>query len=123
MNPRILIVDDALFMRSMIKDILVGSGKFDVAGEASNGLEAVAKFTDSQPDLITMDIVMPVMDGIEATKEILRKDPSAKIIICSSLGQEPLVMESIAVGAKDFIIKPFSADTILKTIDKVLKMK
>jgi two-component system chemotaxis response regulator CheY len=118
---KVLVVDDALFMRSMIRDILTGSGKYEVAGEASNGAEALQKYQELQPELVTMDIVMPVMDGIEATRQILKLDPKAKIIICSSLGQEPLVIESIAAGARDFISKPFTADKVIRVMDQVLR--
>ena len=120
MNPRVLIVDDALFMRSVIRDILQESGRYQVAGEASNGKEAVEKFNQLHPDLVTMDIVMPEIDGIQAVREILNADPAAKIVMCSALGQEPLVIESIAAGARDFIVKPFSAEKVLKVLDQVL---
>jgi two-component system, chemotaxis family, chemotaxis protein CheY len=119
---RVLIVDDAMFMRSMIKDILTNSGKFEVIGEAANGQEAIDFFKTKQPDVITMDIVMPVMDGIEATKEILKINPSAKVVMVSALGQEPLVIESIAAGARDFIVKPFSPEKVLKVLEQVVKM-
>ena len=120
MSHRVLIVDDALFMRSMIKDILVNAGDFEVAGEAANGREAVQRYDELQPSLVTMDIVMPEMDGIEATKEILQRDPKAVVVMCSALGQEALVIESLAAGAKDFIIKPFSAERVLKVIRSIL---
>jgi len=120
LNPRVLIVDDALFMRSVIRDILQESGRYQVAGEASNGKEAVEKFNQLHPDLVTMDIVMPEIDGIQAVREILNADPAAKIVMCSALGQEPLVIESIAAGARDFIVKPFSAEKVLKVLDQVL---
>lgn len=121
MNPRILIVDDALFMRSMIRDVLTSSGRYEVVGEANNGREAVEKFQQLLPDLITMDIVMPEMDGIQATREILKLNPKMKIVICSALGQEPLVIESIAAGARDFIVKPFTPEKALEIIDQVWK--
>jgi two-component system chemotaxis response regulator CheY len=120
MSNRVLIVDDALFMRSMIKDILVNAGDFEVAGEASNGREAVQRYEEIKPSLVTMDIVMPEMDGIEATKEILQRDPKAVVVMCSALGQEALVIESLAAGAKDFIVKPFSAERVLKVIRSIL---
>jgi two-component system chemotaxis response regulator CheY len=120
MSHRVLIVDDALFMRSMIKDILVNAGDFEVAGEASNGREAVQRYEEVKPSLVTMDIVMPEMDGIEATKEILQRDPKAVVVMCSALGQEALVIESLAAGAKDFIVKPFSAERVLKVIRSIL---
>jgi len=122
-NTRVLIVDDALFMRSMIKDILATSGRYEVVGEAANGKEAIEKFQEIQPEVLTMDIVMPVMDGIEATREILRLDPGVKIVMCSALGQEPLVIESIAAGAKDFIVKPFTPEKVLKVLDQIVKAK
>lgn len=122
MSIKVLIVDDAMFMRSMIKDILTNSGKFDVIGEASNGQEAIEVYKKKQPDVVTMDIVMPVMDGIEATKEILKVNPTAKIVMVSALGQEPLVIESIAAGARDFVVKPFSPEKVLKVLDQVVKM-
>lgn len=120
MSNRVLIVDDALFMRSMIKDILVNAGDFEVAGEAANGREAVQRYDELHPSLVTMDIVMPEMDGIEATKEILQRDPKALVVMCSALGQEALVIESLAAGAKDFIVKPFSAERVLKVIRSIL---
>jgi two-component system, chemotaxis family, chemotaxis protein CheY len=120
MPHKVLIVDDAMFMRAMIRDILVNSGRFEVIGEASNGEEAVQQFLALQPDLVTMDIVMPQMDGIEACREVLKHSPKAKIVMCSALGQEALIIESIAVGAKDFIVKPFSAEKVLKVLDSVL---
>jgi len=122
-NTRVLIVDDALFMRSMIKDILTTSGRYVVVGEAANGKEAIEKFQQIQPEVLTMDIVMPVMDGIEATREILKLDPGVKIVMCSALGQEPLVIESIAAGAKDFIVKPFTPEKVLKVLDQIVKAR
>jgi two-component system chemotaxis response regulator CheY len=119
MAVKVLIVDDALFMRAMIRDILENSGRYEVAGEAANGEEAVTRFRELKPDITTMDIVMPQMDGIEACREILRTSPKAKIVMCSALGQEALVIESIAGGAKDFIVKPFSAEKVLKVLDSV----
>jgi two-component system chemotaxis response regulator CheY len=120
MPHKVLIVDDAMFMRAMIRDILVNSGRFEVVGEAANGDEAVAQYISLQPDVVSMDIVMPQMDGIEACKETLKKAPKARIIMCSALGQEALVIESIAAGAKDFIVKPFSAEKVLKVFDSVM---
>jgi two-component system chemotaxis response regulator CheY len=120
MPHRVLIVDDAMFMRAMIRDILVNSGRYEVVGEATNGSESVERFGALKPDLVTMDIVMPQMDGIEATREILKQNPQAKVVMCSALGQEALVIESIAAGAKDFIVKPFSAEKVLKVLDSVI---
>lgn len=121
MSPKVMVVDDALFMRSMIKDILATTGQYRVVGEAANGREAVEKFRELAPELVTMDIVMPVMDGIEATREIIKLDPSVKVVMVSALGQEALVIESIAAGARDFIVKPFSAEKVLKVLGQVVK--
>ena len=123
MATRVLIVDDALYMRSMIRDILTATGRFEIVGEASNGREAVDRFQELGPELVTMDIVMPELDGIEATREILSRAPGATIIMCSALGQEALVIESIAAGAKDFIVKPFTPEKVLKVVDNVLKAR
>jgi two-component system chemotaxis response regulator CheY len=109
---RVLIVDDAAFMRNMIRDILVKNG-FEVVGEAGNGNEALRLYEELKPDLVTMDIVMPMKSGIEATREICAKYPEAQIVMCSALGQETLVMEAMDVGAKDFIVKPFKEDQVL----------
>lgn len=115
----VLIVDDALFMRSMIRDILANTGRFDVIGEAGNGLEAVRKYAELKPGIVTMDIVMPDLDGIAATREILKQDPNATIIMCSALGQEALVIESIAAGAKDFIVKPFTPEKVIRVVESL----
>lgn len=115
----VLVVDDALFMRSMIRDILANTGRFDVIGEAGNGLEAVRKYAELKPGLVTMDIVMPELDGIAATREILKQDPNATIIMCSALGQEALVIESIAAGAKDFIVKPFTPEKVIRVVESL----
>lgn len=122
MPKRVLIVDDAVFMRDMIKDIFSG-GDFEIVGEAVHGVEAVDKYKDLKPDLVTMDIVMPFKSGIEATKEILAHDPKACIIMCSALGQESLVMEAIEAGAADFIVKPFKADDVLAVVKKVMSAR
>lgn len=116
---KVLIVDDAAFMRMMIKDILQKNG-FEVVGEACNGIEAVNLYKKERPDVVTMDITMPDMDGIEAVKEIRAFDPSAKIIMCSAMGQQSMVMDAIKSGAKDFIVKPFQADRVLEAIRKVV---
>jgi len=119
MANKVLIVDDAAFMRMMIKDILEKNG-YDVIGEASNGLVAVDLYKKEKPDVVTMDITMPDMDGIEAVKQIRAFDPNAKIIMCSAMGQQSMVMDAIKSGAKDFIVKPFQADRVLEAIKKVI---
>ncbi|MCM0650472.1 response regulator [Clostridium swellfunianum] len=119
MASRVLIVDDAAFMRMMIKDILEKNG-FQVIGEANNGLKAVEIYKKEKPDVVTMDITMPDMDGIEAVKAIKAFDPAAKIIMCSAMGQQTMVMDAIRAGAKDFIVKPFQPDRVLEAIRKVL---
>jgi two-component system chemotaxis response regulator CheY len=119
MSKRVLIVDDAVFMRNMIRDIFAAGG-LDVVGEASNGLEAVERYRELKPDVTTMDIVMPFKSGIEATREIVKADPRALIVMCSALGQESLVMEAIEAGASDFVVKPFKAGDVLAVVRKVL---
>ena len=116
---RVLIVDDAAFMRMMLKDILTKNG-LEVVGEAVNGADAVDKYKELQPDIVTMDITMPEMDGITAVKEIRGSHPDAKIIMCSAMGQQPMVLEAIQAGAKDFVVKPFQADRVIGSINKVL---
>ena len=116
---RILVADDAAFMRMMIKNILTQNGH-EVVGEAENGAEAVERYAELKPDVTTMDITMPEKDGIAALKEILAADPSAKVVMCSALGQEAKVIESIRSGAKDFVVKPFQQDRVLAALDKAL---
>jgi two-component system chemotaxis response regulator CheY len=116
---RVLIVDDAAFMRMMLKDILTKNG-FEVVGEAVNGQDAIEKYNELQPDVVTMDITMPEMDGITAVKKIRAINPQAKIIMCSAMGQQPMVLEAIQSGAKDFIVKPFQADRVIESISKVV---
>jgi two-component system chemotaxis response regulator CheY len=116
---RVLITDDAAFMRMMIKNILTQNGH-EVVGEAENGADAVAKYAELKPDVTTMDITMPEKDGIAALKEILSGDPAAKVIMCSALGQEAKVIESIRAGAKDFVVKPFQQDRVLAAVEKAL---
>ncbi len=115
----ILIVDDAAFMRMMIKNILSKNG-FSVVGEAENGLRAVEKYKELNPDLVIMDITMPEMDGIQAVKQIKTLDPSARIIMCSAMGQQAMVIESIQAGAKDFIVKPFQAERVIEAVKKAV---
>lgn len=119
MANSILIVDDASFMRMMIKDILTKNG-FDVVGEAENGARAIEKYKELNPDLVIMDITMPEVDGIQAVKEIKKIDSSAKIVMCSAMGQQAMVIEGIQAGAKDFIVKPFQADRVIEAVRKVL---
>ncbi|NBJ68393.1 MULTISPECIES: response regulator [Clostridia] len=119
MGNRILIVDDAAFMRMMIKDILTKNG-YEVVGEAQDGVQAVEKYNELKPDLVTMDITMPEKDGITALKEILADDAHARIIMCSAMGQQAMVIDAIQAGAKDFIVKPFQADRVIEAIQKAL---
>lgn len=119
MAKRVLIVDDAAFMRMMIKDILSKNG-YEVAGEADNGVKAVEKYKELTPDLVLMDITMPEMNGIDAVKNIKAIDPGAKIVMCSAMGQQAMVIESIQAGARDFIVKPFQADRVLEAVRKVV---
>lgn len=119
MAKNILICDDAAFMRMMIKDILTKNG-YTVAGEAENGLKAIEKYAELKPDLVLMDITMPEMDGIQALKKIKSTDPAASVIMCSAMGQQAMVIESIQAGARDFIVKPFQADRVLEAVKKVI---
>ncbi|MBQ8199529.1 MAG: response regulator [Lachnospiraceae bacterium] len=119
MAKNILICDDAAFMRMMIKDILTKNG-YNVAGEAENGLKAVEKYAEVKPDLVLMDITMPEMDGIQALKKIKASDPGAMVIMCSAMGQQAMVIESIQAGARDFIVKPFQAERVLEAVKKVV---
>ena len=119
MAHRILIVDDASFMRMMIKDILVKNG-YEVVGEAADGAQAVTMYKELKPDLVTMDITMPEMDGITALKNIRAENPNAVVIMCSAMGQQAMVIDAIQAGAKDFIVKPFQADRVLEAISKNL---
>lgn len=119
MAKNILICDDAAFMRMMIKDILTKNG-YNVAGEAENGARAVEQYNTLKPDLVLMDITMPEMDGIQALKKIKENDSSAKVIMCSAMGQQAMVIESIQSGAKDFIVKPFQADRVIEAVKKVV---
>ncbi|MGV3489408.1 MAG: response regulator [Tuberibacillus sp.] len=119
MGKRILIADDAAFMRMMIKDILVKNG-FDVVAEAADGKEAFEKYQEYKPDLVTMDITMPEMDGITSLKKIREFDPQAKVIMCSAMGQQAMVIDAIQAGAKDFIVKPFQNDRVIEAINKTI---
>ena len=119
MGKNILICDDAAFMRMMIKDILSKNG-YNVVGEAENGAIAVEKYKELHPDLVLMDITMPEMDGIQALKAIKGVDAGASVIMCSAMGQQAMVIESIQSGAKDFIVKPFQPDRVLEAVKKVV---
>ncbi|NLW22293.1 MAG: response regulator [Tissierellia bacterium] len=119
MEKGILIVDDVSFMRMMIKDILTKNG-FHVIGEAENGVKAVEKYSELNPDLVIMDITMPEMDGIQAVREIKKIDPNANIIMCSAMGQQAMVIEAIQAGAKDFVVKPFQHDRVIEAVKKAL---
>lgn len=115
----ILIVDDAAFMRMMIKDVLSKNG-FTICGEAENGARAIEKYKELDPELVIMDITMPEVDGIQAVKEIKKINNAAKIIMCSAMGQQAMVIEAIQAGAKDFIVKPFQAERIIEAVKKVI---
>jgi two-component system, chemotaxis family, chemotaxis protein CheY len=114
---RVLVADDASFMRQMIREIVESEG-FEVCGEASDGVEAVDEFKRLQPDVVTMDIVMPRKSGIDAVRGIMALDPG---VMCSALGQETLVTEAMQAGARDFIVKPFKPDAVIETLKKVLE--
>ena len=117
--PSVLIADDAAFMRMMLKNVLTEAG-YEVVGEAENGAVAVSKYRELKPDLTTMDITMPEMDGLAALKEIRSGDPAARVVMCSAMGQQSMVIESIQAGAKDFIVKPFQPDRVLEAVQKAL---
>ena len=119
MANRVLIADDAAFMREMLRDILTDGG-YEIVGEAADGNEAVSAYAKHQPDLVTLDIVMPRKSGLEALREIVAGHPGACVVMCSALGQEALVMEALEAGAKDFIVKPFKPDHVLEVAQKAL---
>lgn len=116
---KVLVVDDAMFMRAMLKDILTKGG-YEVVGEASNGNEAVSMYKELQPDIVTLDITMPVMTGLDALKAIREFDPDAKCIMCSAMGQQNMVIEAIQNGAKDFIVKPFQSERVMVALSNAL---
>jgi two-component system, chemotaxis family, chemotaxis protein CheY len=116
---RVLVVDDAAFMRKMVGDALA-TGGHEVVGEAGNGNEAVARYQELRPEVTTLDITMPEKDGLAALQEIMSLDPAARVVMCSALGQESKVLESIKIGAKDFVVKPFQPDRVLGAVDKAL---
>lgn len=117
--PKVLIVDDAAFMRMMLKDILTKNG-YDIVGEAENGQVGVDRFKELHPDLVTMDITMPEMDGISAVKKIREIDSNARIVMCSAMGQQAMVIDAIQAGARDFIVKPFQPERVLEAVQKAL---
>lgn len=119
MSKKIMLVDDAAFMRMMIKDTLTKNGYTEIV-EAANGALAVSTYQSEKPDLVIMDITMPEMDGLEALKKIKASDPNAKVVMCSAMGQEAMVVDALKEGAKDFIVKPFKPDRIMKTVNNIL---
>jgi two-component system chemotaxis response regulator CheY len=116
---RVLVVDDAAFMRKMVSDALAKGGH-EIVGEAGNGVEAISQFQALKPDLMTLDITMPEKDGLAALADIMAADPSAKVVMCSALGQESKVLEAIKLGAKDFVVKPFQPDRVIEAVGKAL---
>ncbi len=118
MACRVLVADDARFMRQLIRDIIEPEG-FEVVGEAGDGREAVEEFQRLQPDLVTMDVVMPKRSGIEAVRDIMALDPTARVAMVSALGQEALVMEALEAGAQDYVVKPFKPEVVLETLRKI----
>ncbi len=119
MLNRVLIVDDALFMRTMLRDIFESAG-WQIIAEAADGEQAIKEYQTHQPDLVTMDLVMPEMGGIDALKIILRDNPTARIVVCSALGQKNLILDAINAGAKDFIVKPFKSQQVLEVVQRVV---
>lgn len=118
-NATVLVCDDAIFMRKMIGDILAQGG-YRVVGEAANGVQAIEMYKQLRPDLVTMDIIMPDMGGIDAVREIVKEDPDARILMCSAMGQQALVVEAIEAGARDFIVKPFQPARVLEAMQRAL---
>lgn len=118
MQKTVLVVDDSMFMRNILKKIL-RNNNYAVIDEAENGKSAIDKYFQLKPDIVTMDITMPEMNGLEALKYIKKKDKDANIVVCSAMGQQTLIMEAIQSGAKDFIVKPFQADRVLQTLNKL----
>jgi two-component system chemotaxis response regulator CheY len=119
LSNTVLVCDDAVFMRTLLSDILSQSG-FEVIGEAETGVEAIERYKQLRPDLVTMDIVMPDMGGIDAVREITKFDGEARILMCSAMGQQALVVEAIQAGAKDFVVKPFQPSRVLEAVQRVM---
>lgn len=119
MAHTVLVCDDASFMRMMITDILTEAG-FEIVGEAKNGVQAVEKYHELKPDLVTMDVVMPDKSGIDAVRDIIKSDPSAKILMCSAMGQQALMADAIQAGAKDFVVKPFEPSRVLEAMNRII---
>ncbi|MFZ5898514.1 MAG: response regulator [Bacillota bacterium] len=119
MSKRVLIVDDAAFMRMMLRNILTKAG-YEIVGEAENGKSALDLYKELKPDVVTMDITMPEMNGIEAVKALKQVDPQARVVMISAMGQQAMVMEAVQAGAKDFIVKPFQQDRVLQAIESAL---
>lgn len=119
---RVLIIDDAQFMRMMLKNILTQNGH-EVVGEAANGKEGIAKYQELKPEIVTLDITMPEMDGVTALKEIKAIDGSAKVIMCSAMGQQAMVVDAIKAGALDFVVKPFQPERVMEALNKALGIK
>lgn len=117
---KVLIADDAAFMRMILKDILTKNGH-EVVGEAGNGVEMLQKYEETQPDIVTLDITMPEMDGLTAIKELRKKHPEANVVMCSAMGQQSIVIDAIQSGARDFIVKPFQADRVIECLSKLKK--
>lgn len=122
MGINILIADDLKFIKLVLRDLVEKAG-FRVVGEASNGEEAVALYQDKRPDVVLMDITMPKMDGLAALKAILKIDPEARVIMCSALGQQSLIVQALQLGAKDFIVKPFREERVIASIKKILDIE
>lgn len=121
MPAKILIVDDAMFMRTVLKEILQSEG-YEVAGEASNGQEAIELAKELQPDIVTLDITMPDMDGVAALPKILEASPASKVVMCTAMGQQKLVVEAIKLGARDFVVKPFTKSRVIQAIENALEI-
>ncbi|MDL2258704.1 response regulator [Eubacteriales bacterium OttesenSCG-928-K08] len=117
--PKVLIVDDAVFMRVSIKNILIKNG-FEIAGEAENGLVGLQKYKELKPDIVTMDITMPEMNGLDALRAIREYDPTASVVMVTALGQEAMVREAVLSGAKGFVVKPYKENTIVEMLRKLI---